>query len=88
MSQENGVVERRNQILLDMVRSIMRYSDLPKFLWEYALEIATYILNSVPIKYVPNTPVSCGLGAKLVYKPKNIGVSGVCTQGKDQEVEN
>ena len=45
------------------VRSMMSYSDLPKFLWGYALELATYILDSIQTKYVPNTR----LGASLVY---------------------
>ena len=27
--QQNGVVERRNKTLMDMVRSMMSYSDLP-----------------------------------------------------------
>ena len=64
MSQQNGVVERKNQTLLDMVRSVMSYSYLPKFLWGYALETATYILNSVVTKSVPNNPVKLWTGRK------------------------
>ena len=30
--QQNGVAERRNRTLLDMTRSMMSYSELPKFL--------------------------------------------------------
>ena len=40
-----------------MVRSMMSYSDLPKFLWGYDLEITAYILKSVPTKSIPNTHV-------------------------------
>ena len=40
-----------------MVRFMMSYSDLPKFLWGYALEIMTYILNSLITKSVPNNPI-------------------------------
>ena len=58
------MVERKNQTLLDMVRSLMSYSNLLKFLWEYALEITTYILNSVSTKSVPNTPVELWAGCK------------------------
>ena len=57
MPQQNGVAEKKNQTLLDMVRSMMSYSDLPKFLWGYALEIEAYIINSIPSKSIPNTPV-------------------------------
>ena len=64
ISQQNDVVERRNQTLLDMVRSMISYSDLPKFLWGYALEIEAYILNSVPTKYVSNTLIELWAGHK------------------------
>ena len=36
---------------------MMNYSDLPKFLQGYILEITVYILNLVPTKSNPNTPV-------------------------------
>ena len=42
--QLNGVSERRNRTLLDMVRSMMSYADLPVFLWGYALETSAYFL--------------------------------------------
>ena len=35
--QQNGVAERRNRTLLDMVRSMMSYSSLPSSFWGYAL---------------------------------------------------
>ncbi|GJZ32697.1 retrotransposon protein, putative, ty1-copia subclass [Tanacetum coccineum] len=36
--QHNGVSERRNQNLLDMVQSMMNLTTLPKSFWRYALE--------------------------------------------------
>ena len=36
--QQNGVSERRNQILMDMVRSMLSNSSLPVSLWMYALK--------------------------------------------------
>ncbi|GJX56255.1 retrotransposon protein, putative, ty1-copia subclass [Tanacetum coccineum] len=53
--QHNGVLERRNRALLDMVRSMMSQT-LPKSFWDYALETATRILNMVPTKKVEKTP--------------------------------
>ncbi|WKA00618.1 hypothetical protein VitviT2T_018956 [Vitis vinifera] len=53
---QNGVAERRNRTLLDMVRSMLSSSKLPKFLWIEALKTAVYILNRVPTKVVPKTP--------------------------------
>nr|GEX63738.1 hypothetical protein [Tanacetum cinerariifolium] len=48
--QHNGVLERRNRTLLDMVRSIMSQTTLPKSFWDYVLETAASILNMVPTK--------------------------------------
>ena len=55
-SQQNGVAERWNQILLDMVRLMMSYASLIDSFWGYALETAQYILISVPSKAVSTTP--------------------------------
>ncbi|GJU97484.1 retrotransposon protein, putative, ty1-copia subclass [Tanacetum coccineum] len=54
--QHNGVSERRNRTLLDMVRSMMSQTTLPKSFWDYALESAARILNMVPTKKVEKTP--------------------------------
>ena len=48
--------ERRNQTLLDMVRSMMSQSDLPISFWGYVLKTAAFILNRVPSKAVEKTP--------------------------------
>ena len=50
--QQNGVAERRNRTLLDMVRSMMAHASLPISFWGDALLTATYILNRVPTKSV------------------------------------
>nr|GEU51572.1 hypothetical protein [Tanacetum cinerariifolium] len=48
--QHNGVSERRNRTLLDMVRSIISQTTLPKSFWDYALKTVARILNMVPTK--------------------------------------
>nr|GEV78882.1 hypothetical protein [Tanacetum cinerariifolium] len=48
--QQNGVSERRNRTLLDMVRSMFNLTTLPLSFWDYALESAVRILNMVPTK--------------------------------------
>ncbi|GJT56243.1 retrotransposon protein, putative, ty1-copia subclass [Tanacetum coccineum] len=67
--QHNRVSERRNQTLLDMVRSMMSQTTLPKFFWDYALESAAHILNMVPTKKVDKTPYEIwhGQAPKLSY---------------------
>ena len=53
--QQNGIVERRNHTLLDMVRCMLINSSLPKFLWGEALKTTDYISNQVPNKSVLKT---------------------------------
>jgi hypothetical protein len=43
--QQNGVAERRNRTLMNMVRSMLSYSMLPISLWMEALKTAVHILN-------------------------------------------
>ncbi|KAL4291322.1 hypothetical protein GQ457_14G016260 [Hibiscus cannabinus] len=71
MPQWNGVSERRNRTLLDMVRPMMSHTNLPTSFWGYALETAAFKLIRVPSKSVQKTPddsvkvfglfVCCGL---------------------------
>ena len=43
--QRNGVSERRNRTLLDMVRSMMSLTGLPLSFWGYALETTAFTLK-------------------------------------------
>ena len=54
--QQNGIVERRNRTLLDMVQCMLVSSSLLEFLWGEVLKTTTYILNKVPSKSVSETP--------------------------------
>ena len=62
--QHNGVSERRNRTLLDMVRSMMSKAELPLSYWGYALETAAHMLNLIPTKSVPKTPYEIWHGKK------------------------
>ncbi|KAK2978429.1 hypothetical protein RJ640_002702 [Escallonia rubra] len=53
--QQNGVAERRNRTLIDMVKNMICQNTLPEFLWVEALKTAVHILNRVPNKSVPKT---------------------------------
>jgi hypothetical protein len=54
-----GIAERRNRTLMDMVRSMLSYSDLLVKLWMEALKTVVHILNRVPSKSVPKTSYEC-----------------------------
>ena len=43
--QRNGVSERRNRTLLDIVQSMMFLTDLPISFWDHALETAAFTLK-------------------------------------------
>ncbi|GKA73139.1 retrotransposon protein, putative, ty1-copia subclass [Tanacetum coccineum] len=60
--QHNGVSERRNRTLLDMVRSMINLTTKPLSFWDYALETAARILNIVPTKKVDKTPYELWYG--------------------------
>ena len=66
--QLNGVSERRNRTLLDMIRSMMSHTTLPISFWGYALETAIHILNRVPSKSVDTTPYEIWRGKKPSLK--------------------
>ena len=62
--QCNGVSERCNRTLLDMVRSMMSLTDLPLLFLDYALETAALTLNMKPSKSVEMTPYELWFGNK------------------------
>ncbi|GKA60945.1 retrotransposon protein, putative, ty1-copia subclass [Tanacetum coccineum] len=55
--------------MLDMVRSMMSQTTLPKSFWDYSLESASRILNMVPTKKVDKNPyvIWHGQAPKLSY---------------------
>ena len=73
--QRNGVSERHNRTLWDMVRSMMSQSELPLSFWGYALETAAFTLNRVPSKSVDKTPyeIWTGKSPSLSFL-KNLGL--------------
>lgn len=65
--QWNGVSERRNRTLLDMVRSMMGQAELPLEFWGHALNTAALTINRAPSKAVEKTPYELWFG-----KPPNV----------------
>ena len=51
-SEQNGMTERRNRTLMDMIRSMRSNVNLHQFLWTEALKIVVYLINQVPTKDV------------------------------------
>nr|GEW38376.1 hypothetical protein [Tanacetum cinerariifolium] len=55
--QQNGVVERRNQTLVEAARTMLTFANLPSFLWVEAITIACFTQNrSIIHKRFDKTP--------------------------------
>ncbi|WVZ61596.1 hypothetical protein U9M48_011448 [Paspalum notatum var. saurae] len=50
--QQNGVVERRNQMVMGMARSMMKAMSMPGWFWGEAVTMAVFILNRSPTQRV------------------------------------
>ena len=54
--RQNGVAEKWNRTLKDVVRSMIAHTTLPELLWSEALKTAVYLLNRLPSKTITKTP--------------------------------
>ena len=74
---------------MDMVRSMMSYSDLPVSFWGYVLETTAYILNLVPSKSVPKTPTELWTGRKPSLRHVRVwGCPAHVLKGKPDKLES
>ena len=77
--QCNGVSERHNRTLLDIVQSMMYLTDLPLSFWGYALETAAFTLNRAPSKSVKTTPYELWFSKKPKLSfLKSLGLRCLC----------
>ena len=73
-SQQNGVAERRNCTLMDMVRSMLSNSSIPLWLWTYALRTVIYLLNRAHSKPVSKTHFELWTGRKPSLRDLHVWV--------------
>jgi hypothetical protein len=52
--QQNGVSERKNRTIMNMVRCLLAARDIPKLFWPKAVKWAIYVLNRSPTLSVKN----------------------------------
>ncbi|WVZ15284.1 hypothetical protein V8G54_012850 [Vigna mungo] len=63
--QQNGVAERKNRTILDMVRSMLKGKNMPKKFWAEAVQCAVYVQNRCPhAKLGEKTPQEIWSGVK------------------------
>jgi hypothetical protein len=63
--QQNGVVERRNQSVVEMARCLLKSMKVPGCFWGEAVMVAVYLLNRAPTKSLNGkTPYEAWFGKK------------------------
>ncbi|CAL5371264.1 unnamed protein product [Camellia sinensis] len=63
--QQNGVAERKNQTVMNMVQCMLSEKRIPKTLWPEVVNWTTYVLNQSPTLVVKNqTPEEAWSGSK------------------------
>ena len=64
---QNGAAEHLNRTLLELARAMIIRADAPLFLWEYALQHATYLRERAPTKALTGkTPYEAWHGRSLI----------------------
>ena len=66
--QQNGIVERKNRTLKEMMNAMLISSGLPQNLWGEALLSANYILNRLPHKKLDKIPYELWKSQSPSYK--------------------
>ena len=66
--QQNGVVERKNRTLNEMMNALLLSSGLPQNLWGEAILSTNYILNRIPQKKSNQSPYELLKGRIPFYK--------------------
>ncbi|KAG7594092.1 Integrase catalytic core [Arabidopsis thaliana x Arabidopsis arenosa] len=53
--QQNGVAERKNRHLMEVARSMMFHTNVPKRFWSDAVVLACYLINRIPTKILQDS---------------------------------
>ena len=66
--QSNGIAERKNRTLKEMMNALLISSGLPQNLWGESILTANYLLNKLPHKKLEKTPYELWKGKSPSYK--------------------
>nr|GEZ37096.1 hypothetical protein [Tanacetum cinerariifolium] len=78
--QQNGVAERKNRALKEMVNFMSSYLGLSERFWEEAMLTACYLLNRVPSKRNKTTPYELWF---YVIEPNDLGSVNSIIESRD-----
>ena len=68
LQPQNGIAERKNRTLKEMMNAMLLSSALPQNLWREAILSANYVLNRIPHKKSNNTLYELWKGRPPFYK--------------------
>jgi transposase InsO family protein len=54
--EQNGATERENRTVMELVRSMIHYQQVPHHFWAEATHTAVYVLNQIPSRTLLCTP--------------------------------
>lgn len=66
--QSNGIAERKNRTLKEMMRALLLSSGLPPKMWGEAILTSNYLLNRIPRKDEEKPPFELFKGRRPSYK--------------------
>ncbi|KAK9052683.1 hypothetical protein SSX86_029313 [Deinandra increscens subsp. villosa] len=66
--QQNGIAERKNRTLKEMMNAMLISSGLSEDMWGEAILSANYLLNKIPLKNKDVTPYELWMGREPSYK--------------------
>jgi transposase InsO family protein len=66
--QQNGIAERKNRTLKEMMNAMLISSGMDQDMWGEAILTANYLLNKIPRKEKEKTPYELWFGVKPSYK--------------------
>jgi len=52
--QQNGIVERKHQHLLNVCRALLFQAKIPNILWSYSLKLVVHLINRLPTPFLSN----------------------------------
>ncbi|GJR87327.1 retrotransposon protein, putative, ty1-copia subclass [Tanacetum coccineum] len=91
--QQNGIAERKNRTLKEMVNAMLISSGLSQDMWGEAILTATYILNKIPPKVVVPTPKAQKIRPKSMdcifigYAKNNIAYRFIIHDSKNSDIQ-
>nr|GEX84369.1 putative polyprotein [Tanacetum cinerariifolium] len=86
LGHQNGIAERKNRTLKEMVTAMLISSGMSQDMWGEAILTATYLLSKIPHKEKEETPYELWMGRKPTYQQQDENDLQVERQDQVEEV--